>query len=354
MSQPHPDLARSTLAVLFIGGLIVGSFLIVQPFLPAIIWAMTLVIATWPMLLRIQRFLGNRRWLAVFAMTLLLLVVLILPFWLAIATVMSNLDEIAALARAVVSFRVPSPPDWLTHVPLIGARLTQSWQQFTATGIQDLAPRISPYVGNLTLWFASAVGSLGNMFVQLVLVVAIAAIMYAHGEQAAALVLRFGQRLGGERGEAAAYLAGQAIRGVALGVVGTALAQSLIGGIGLAIAGVPFSTALTALMVVLCLVQIGPWPVLIPAVIWMYYDGPAVSATILLVFTIVTLTMDNFLRPLLIRRGANLPLLLILTGVIGGLIAIGLLGIFVGPTVLAVAYTLLRAWMDEEKPAGTT
>jgi len=147
-------------------------------------------------------------------------------------------------------------------------------------------------------------------------------------------------------------LAGQAIRGVALGVVVTAVAQSVLGGIGLAVVGVPFASLLTALMFMLCLAQIGPGLVLIPAVVWMYYSGDALSATVLLAFTIVAITMDNFLRPLLIRRGADLPLLLILFGVIGGLIAFGLLGIFLGPTVLAIAYTLLNAWMGEDGSEG--
>jgi predicted PurR-regulated permease PerM len=207
---------------------------------------------------------------------------------------------------------VPPPPDWLAQLPLVGARATQAWAQLT---------------------------------------VAIAAIMYARGEQAAASAVRFGRRLGGDRGEMAVRLAGQAIRGVALGVVVTALAQSVLGGIGLAVVGVPFASLLTALMFVLCLAQIGPGLVLIPAVAWMYYAGDTLWATVLLAFTIVAMTMDNFVRPLLIRKGADLPLLLILFGVIGGLIAFGLLGIFLGPTVLAIACTLLNAWVAESDEA---
>jgi predicted PurR-regulated permease PerM len=132
----------------------------------------------------------------------------------------------------------------------------------------------------------------------------------------------------------------------------TAVAQSVFGGIGLAVVGVPFGSLLTALMFMLCLAQIGPGLVLIPAVVWMYYSGDILWATVLLAFTIVGITMDNFLRPVPIRRGADLPLLLILFGVIGGLIAFGLLGIFLGPTVLAIAYTLLNAWMGEDEEAA--
>ena len=142
-------------------------------------------------------------------------------------------------------------------------------------------------------------------------------------------------------------LAGQAIRGVALGVVVTAVAQSVLGGIGLLVVGMPFASVLTAVMFILCLIQIGPGLVLVPAVIWMYYSGDAIWATVLLAFAIVAGTMDGFLRPLLIRKGADLPLLLIFAGVIGGLVAFGMLGIFVGPTLLAIAYTLLQAWMAE-------
>ena len=356
MLQSRHDLTRSMLAVLFIGGLIAAIFWVMRPFLPAIIWAVTLVIATWPLMLRVQHYAGNRRGVAVFVMTVGLLLVLIVPLWLAISTIFVNLDQIADLMRTILSLRVPPPPDWLAQVPLVGARATEAWGEFTSAGVRDLAPKLMPYAGSLTQWFVSAAGSLGTIFVHFLLTVAIAAVMYARGERAAAAVIRFGRRLGGERGEMAVRLAGQAIRGVALGVVVTAIAQSVLGGIGLAIVGMPFAAVLTALMFMLCLCQVGPAPVLIPAIVWMYYAGDTLWATVLLGFTIVVVSMDNFLRPMLIRKGADLPLLLILAGVIGGLIAFGLLGIFVGPVVLATGYTLLNAWMgesDEAEPAAT-
>ena len=348
----HQDLTCTTLTVLFIGGLLAASIWVMRPFLPAIVWAVTLVITTWPMMLRVQRRLGNRRRLAVVVMTIALLLVLILPCWLAISTIVDNADEIADLARTVPTLQIPPPPDWLAEVPLVGARVTSAWGQLAVAGMRDLPPKLTPYTGEMLRWFASAVGSLGGTFLQFLLTVAIAAVMYARGERAAVTVIRFGRRLGGERGETAVLLAGQAIRGVALGVVVTAVAQSVLGGIGLAVVGLPFAPVLTALMFMLCLAQVGPALVMVPAVVWMYSSRDAVWATVLLVFTIVAMTMDNFLRPILIRKGADLPLLLILAGVIGGLLAMGLLGIFLGPTVLAVAYTLLNAWMVEsDKPS---
>lgn len=347
MMHSHQDIGRITLTVLFIGGLIVTSFWIMQPLLPAILWATTLVLATWPLMLWVQRHTGNHRWVAVLVMTLTILLVLIVPLWLAISTIVTNIDILGGLLQTVLSMRVPPPPNWLIDVPLVGAIIGSAWAKLTSAGMQELAPRLSPYAGTLTQWLASAVGSLGGMLLQFLLTTAIAAVMYAGGERAASYLVLFGRRLGHDRGERAVSLAGQAIRSVALGVVVTALAQSTIGGVGLAVAGLPFAGLLTALMFVLCLIQIGPGLVLVPAVIWMYYTGDIVWATVLLIFTLVAATIDQFIRPILIRRGADLPLLLILAGVIGGLIAFGFLGIFIGPTVLAVTYTLLNAWISE-------
>lgn len=354
MQPLRRDITRITLSVLFIGGLLTASFWILQPFLLAIAWAATLVIATWPLMLWVQRHTGNRRSIAVLVMTLILLLVLIVPFWLAISTIIDNTDAIAELIRTILSLRMPAPPVWLEDIPLLGPRAIEIWERISSTGIKELAPRLTPYAGPVTQTIASAAGSVGWMFVQFLLTAAIAATMYASGETAAATALRFGRRLGEDRGEMAVRLAAKAIRGVALGVVVTALAQVMVGGFGLAVAGVPFAPVLTALLFVLCLVQVGPALVLIPAVVWMYYVGDTGWATVLLVFSVVALTMDNFLRPILIRRGADLPLLLILAGVIGGLIAFGILGIFLGPTILAIAYTLLNAWMAEDAPLATS
>ena len=244
--------------------------------------------------------------------------------------------------------RVPPPPDWVAQIPLLGDTIASAWQKLTSAGVQQLAPKLAPYAGTLTQWLASAAGSVGGMFLQFLLTTAIAAVMYAGGERAAAYLVRFGRRLGGDRGERSIYLAGQAIRSVALGVVVTALAQSVIAGIGLAVVGLPFAALLTALMFVLCLIQLGPGLVLVPAVIWLYYSNDVLWGTVLLVFAIVAMTVDQFIRPVLIPRGADLPLLLILGGVVGGSGRVRGLGIFIGPTVLAVTYTLLNAWMAED------
>jgi predicted PurR-regulated permease PerM len=347
-SAQSSDLTRTTLQLLFIGVLAAGSFWIVRPFLMPLLWAAMLVVSTWPVFLGLQARLGNRRGPAVAAMTSGLLLVLVVPLYLAISTIVENVERIAAWSSTLATLAVPQPPEWLQGLPLVGTKLTTRWQQVVAESPEALAARVLPYARTVVAWFAGQVGSIGLMLVQFLLTVAIAAILYANGDSAAERVDRFARRLAGEQGVGAVHLAAQAVRAVALGVVVTALVQSILGGIGLAIAEVPLAAVLTAVMFVSGVAQLGPAPVLIPAVIWIYARDGALWGTVLLIWSLVVGVLDNFLRPVLIKRGANLPLLLIIAGVIGGLIAFGVIGLFVGPVLLAVAYTLLTAWVEHD------
>ena len=341
MKENQGDLTRIVLAVLFLGGLIGASLWILRPFLGALIWATMIVIPTWPLMLRAQKRLGGRRWAAATLMSLVLLLLLIVPLFAAIGAILSHADDIAAWAQHARELKLPPPPSWLAGLPLVGERAVRAWQSAASQGLEALAP----YVGDLTRWFVAKIGSLGALVVQFLLTVIAAAVLYLQGEAAADVAVRFGARLAGEHGAAAVRLSAQAIRGVALGVVVTALLQAIVGGIGLLVAGVPFAAVLTALIFLLAVAQIGGAPVLIAPVVWLYWTGATGWGTFLLVVALVTATIDNVLRPILIRKGADLPLLLIFVGVIGGLVAFGLIGIFVGPVVLAVAYTLVGAWL---------
>jgi predicted PurR-regulated permease PerM len=307
-------------------------------------------------MLRVQERLWGKRGLAALVMTVALLLVLVVPCWIALATIADNVHRIDGLAESFRSSTVPPPPSWVQDVPMIGPKLSTAWQEVATAGPAGIISQIKPYSGKVAKWFVDQAGNLGKIFIQFLLTVIISAILYTTGDTAAAGIRRFARRLGGHRSEEVAILAGKAIRGVALGVVVTALAQSLLGGIGLAVTGVPSATVLTAVMFMLCVAQLGPGLVLIPAVIWLFWGNHHLAGSVLLVWTVIVTSLDNVLRPVLIRKGADLPLLLVFAGVIGGLIAFGIVGIFIGPVVLAVAFTLLKAWVEEEGgdvPEGT-
>jgi predicted PurR-regulated permease PerM len=333
--------------VLALAGLISVSLWIMRPFLVPLFWALTVVIATWPVLLRAQAILAGKRPLAVLLMTLALLSVFVIPFYFAITTVAENIERVADLSKSLSSLALAGPPSWLQTVPLIGMRATQRWRELADSGSAEIAKELAPYARALALWFVALTGNLGLLFVQFLLTTIIAAILYANGELGARAVLRFAKRLAGTEGEKIAALAAQSVRSVAMGIVVTALLQTLLAGLGLSFAGVPFAAFFTGAIFILAIAQIGPAIILIGATIWVYAEKGPVWGTCFLAWSIFCSTFDNFLRPLLIKRGADLPLLLVFAGVIGGLLSFGVIGLFIGPVVLAVAYTLLVDWVAD-------
>ena len=341
------DLTRITLAVVFIGLMIVASLWILLPFLGATVWATMVVVATWPLMIGLQARLGGRRWLAVTIMTVVMLMLLVVPLVLAVSTLVEHVDDIAGWSKSIATLQVPPPPDWVERVPVLGSRIATEWRQLAATPTEELAARAAPYIRTGIVGLASQAGGFALLLLHFLLMVIVTAILYTTGETAARGVRRFGRRLAGDRGENSVVLAGQAIRAVALGVVVTAIVQTAAAGLGLFVSGIPYAGVLTAIIFIFCIAQLGPVLVLLPAVGWLYWTGDATWGTVLLVWTVLVGAMDNVLRPILIKRGADLPLLLIFAGVIGGLISFGIIGLFVGPVVLAVTYRLLEAWISD-------
>jgi predicted PurR-regulated permease PerM len=348
MNTESRDVTRIVLMVLFILGLLISSFRILTPFLLAGVWASTIAIATWPLLLKVEAWLGKRRGAAVAVMLVVMLLAFVLPLGLAIDSIVTHRETISGWLTSLPDMTLPAAPAWIQKIPAVGAKIAAAWDDIAAAGTKTIFVRLSPHTKDAFAWVMSRAGGLGAAFIQFFLTVLISGILYAKGETVAAGVIRFGRRLGGDRGEHVVRLAGQSVRAVALGVIVTALVQSVLAGIGLAVAGIPFATMLTALVFVLCIAQLGPFLVMIPASIWLYAQGSHVSGIVLLVWSIAVGMIDNFLRPVLIKRGADLPILLIFAGVIGGLLSFGVIGLFVGPVVLAVAYTLLGQWVANE------
>lgn len=348
MTVQSNNLIRSTLNVAFVAGLAIASIWVMRPFLLGLIWATTIVVATWPLLVAFEQWIGGKhaRAFAATIMSLALLVIFLMPLGIAIAEVTTHFDEITGLVSSAATWQLPTAPHWLVALPLVGEKLASLWNDIAGNGYATL----KPYANQAFSWATRNLSTVGSAFLQMTLTLVISAVLYVQGDAAALGVRRFFFRLAGDQGDRAVILAGQAVRGVALGVVVTAIAQSLLGGIGLLIVDVPFAGPLILLMFVFCLAQIGPMVVLLPIVGWMYWADNIGGAIVLLSITIVAGTMDNFLRPYLIKRGADLPLLLIFVGVIGGLVSFGPIGIFIGPVVLAVTFRLLEEWVSEGPP----
>lgn len=350
MNDKKRDLAKITLGILFMGMLIISSLWVLRPFLPALIWGTMITIATWPVLRLVQRLLWGKRALAVLVMTSALLLLFVIPLSMALATMA---EKVPLLLEWASTMSHSTPPEllWLSQIPLVGDSLLELWRQILSSGGQVLFAKLSPYMGQTAKWLASQAGNLGMLVIHFLLTVAVCGLLYHSGEKAACEIRRFAHRLAGERGDNATVLASQAIRAVALGVVVTALVQATVAGVGLLIAGIPYVMVLVVLMFVLIIAQIGPFPVLLTCIGYLYWSGDNTWGTVLLVWSLFAGSMDNFLRPYLIKQGADLPLILILVGVIGGLLAFGIIGLFIGPVVLAVAYTLLDAWIQEGEEA---
>lgn len=344
--QHRYDLPKLIFGVIFILTMIIACFWVVQPFIMGFAWAGMVVIATWPLLIKLQAVLWGRRSLAVIIMTLLLVLLFVIPIALLVSSLVENSAPLIKSASSPANLQIPEAA-WLKSIPMIGDKLYSSWHTLLAGGGKVLIAKVQPYVGETATWFVAQAAHIGRFLLHLALMVLFSVLLYFRGESVAQGIRHFAIRLADQRGDAAVVLAAQSIRAVALGVVVTALVQGILGGIGLAIAGIPYAMLLTVVMFVCCVAQLGPLLVLIPAVIWLYWSGDNTFGTLLLVWSCIVGTLDSVLRPALIRMGADLPMVLILSGVIGGLLSFGMIGLFIGPVVLAVSYRLIAAWIHE-------
>ncbi|KAA1000950.1 AI-2E family transporter YdiK [Paraburkholderia panacisoli] len=344
--RPTVDLARIVLAVAALVLLIGGSLYIVHPFVPALIWGSTIVVTTWPLMLGIQRRLGGRRWLAVTVMLLLEIVVICIPTYAAVSTLAGHTADIMTFVEQLPDYALPSPPGWLRSVPLMD-HATDEWQKLSDAGPGGILAKVEPYAAVVAKWLLVQMGLVGSFAVHLILMLIVCGLLYGHGEGAVGLVTALALRVAPGNGANIVHLTGQSIRAIALGVVVTALVQASLGAAGVWVAGIPFAGVLSALMLVMCLVQLGPLVPLLGCVIWLFMHDARLTASVLLVWAIGVSALDNVLRPVLIRRAVALPMVLILSGVLGGLIAIGAVGLFIGPVILAVTYHLLLAWIDQ-------
>ena len=358
-AAPAPGGGMATLieravVLLLLGGLLLGVALVLLPFLTAVLFAAVLAVATWPLRSALVR-LGLPKGLVVLLLVLAGLALVGLPVLALAPRLASRIAEGARVLEATLAALPATPPDWVAGMPVVGGRLSVAWRD--AAGAEGgLLHAIGPYAEWLREGVVAVARGLADSMLQFLLALVVAGTFWASGDRFAAVLLDVVRRLGGEAAAGALRAAGGALRGVAYGVVGTAFFQALAMGIGAALGGVPGATALGFVVLVLAISQIGA--VLIPAVWggaawWLFRQGADAWGVFMLVWGLVLVSAsDNLLRPWLISRCLEMPLTLVILGVFGGFISFGFLGLFIGPALLAVAFTLVQAWRAGASPAA--
>jgi len=317
---------------------------VMAPFMSALLWGAILAFASWPLMRLLTRVLGGRETLAASVLTVAWILIVALPLvWLGF-NLADHIRDTVVFVRDVQVDGLPDAPDWLGGIPFVGERLVSGWQSLDQQGAALLAS-VKPYLGQVGNWLLARSAQIGSGVLELTLSLIFVFFFYRDGPRLSAFVLRLLNRLVGERADYYLELVAGTVQRVVNGVIGTAAAQGLLALIGFLIAGVPGAIVLGLVTFMLSLIPMGPPLAWIPATGWLVWKGEYGMAVFLGIWgTFVISGVDNVLKPYLISRGGNLPLVIVLLGVFGGLIAFGFIGLFIGPTLLAVGYSLLLEW----------
>lgn len=355
----QPTRIDQSLALAVLAVLIVGCYLVMQPFMTAIVWAAILAATVWPLHARLRARLRGRESLAALVTVLCIATILLAPFVIVGATVHDHAGVLIEFARGFAARGAPDPPPWVASVPLVGQQASAYWSSLahdTARALDELRKLADPARKYLLAGGATVLGGL----LQLALSVLLAFFLLKDGEKIVRRLEAAIERIAPARGARLIDLAGQTVRGVVFGILGTALAQGVLMAIGAAVAGLDTAPLLGLLVFLLSPVPVGPPLIWGGAALWLFSEGQTGWAIAMVIWGAgVVSTVDNLVRPLLISQGTELPFILVLLGVIGGAVAFGVIGLFLGPVLLAVGYVLLREWAsvrDEAAPstgAGT-
>jgi predicted PurR-regulated permease PerM len=333
--------------------LIYLSIVLVRPFISIVIWSVVLTIALYPIYAWLVERLGGRRRLAAFLLTILNLMIVIGPVtWLALGLIDSfqTLSERFGTSALVL----PPPPAVLKSWPIVGGSIYQFWN-LASTNIEAAFAQVVPHLKPLGTTLLQIATDAGTGVLKFFVAIIVAGFLFSPAPKLLEAVIMISRRVASGRGEAFVNLAGATIRAVARGVIGISALQALLAGVGLVVAGVPGTSLITSAVLILGIIQIGPSIIIFPLIIWSWIAMEATTALLFTAYMIPVNLLDNVLRPLVLGRGLNTPMLIILIGVIGGTVSFGISGLFLGPIVLAVIWELLLAWSREpeaETPAA--
>ena len=344
---PPPSRIDRTITLVVVATLIGGVFLVLQPFLTAMLWAAILVITTWPMFLWLEARTRSAT-AAATLMTLMILVVAVSPFVIAGATLAENADRLVDFSHTLVERGPPDAPAWLKELPLVGERVAAYWGSFAHDGAALLVElrRLAEPMKELAYKSGTQIG--GGL-IQLTFSVFIAFFFYRDGNGITPRIRSAVKRIAPTRGSRMLDVAGDTTRAVVYGILGTALAQGVLMGIGLYVAGIKAAPLLGLVTFFLSPVPVGPPIVWLAAAAWLFSEGHNAWGIFMLAWgALVVSSIDNVLKPLIISRGSDLPFVLVLLGVLGGVVAFGFIGVFLGPVLLALGYALIKEWAAPE------
>ena len=334
----------SVLTLVVLAILIVGCFLVLQPFLTAIAWAVILCATLWPFFLHLTRWLGGRAGPAALILVLLITITMLTPFVIVGTTIAENADRVSDFFRSAVENRPPEPPAWVAALPLVGEYVAQTWSTF-AHDTAKLFDVARQYIEPARKVLIASGTTVLSGILQLTLSIFIAYFFFRDGDAVIGRAHAAIDRIAGERGHRLALIATLTVRGVVIGILGTALVQGVLMAIGLWMAGVKAAPLLGLVTFFLSPVPIGPPLVWIPTGLLLMNQGQTGWGIFLLLWGFfVVSSVDNVLKPILISRGSDLPFVLVLIGVLGGAVAFGFIGVFLGPVLIAVGYALLKEW----------
>jgi predicted PurR-regulated permease PerM len=328
--------------------LVVGCIVVIWPFLSAILWAAVICFSTWPIYKRCERAVGGYRGLAAIVMTLLVVLVLIAPFAVVVATLADSVGSLITGMTHVLEQGPPAPPAWVKGVPVFGENLAAYWESLAHNAPAFIA-ELRKLVGPVTNIAVAGGATFGIGLLEAGLSVFITYFFYLHGRRIMAYTRDVGERFAGHRSRRLLVVVEETVRGVVYGLIGTAIAQALLAGIGFWIAAVPQALLLGCLTFVMSFVPVGPALVWGAVALWLLMQGTIWWAVFITVWGLLLVsTIDNVLRPYVLGKSNDLPILFGLFGFLGGILTFGLIGIFLGPTLLAVAYSLFLEWVAAE------
>jgi predicted PurR-regulated permease PerM len=324
--------------------LALGCLLVLRPFLAAILTAAILCFATWPLYARLERGCGGRSGLAAAVMTLLMVLVLVLPLAAIAFTYAGEVPQLVEQLREWLAQGLPGPPSWVASIPLVGEPLDAGWREIAGSRAK-LAQALARIAQPLRDALVRASIVIGEGVLQLALIAFIGYFFYRDGAALAEALRKALERIAGSLGARLLEIVGGTINGVIYGIVGTGIVQAVAATIGYLVAGVPGALMLGFLTFFFSIVPAGPALLWVGAAVWLVYEERTGWALFMVLWGFFVVSgIDNVVKPLLISRGASLSFALVLIGVIGGVLAFGFVGIFLGPTLLAVGYNLLRHW----------